>query len=148
MGGLEIGIDGGHGQMRTEIRMNESHFITISSPTFPATPPCMCAHTCMLLCAESCHMYSWMQFYKLWSKKKQFPSCALSHSALLSIPPLHVQSIKDAQHTLLAHKLSCIDFLKDVRLLRLVNMPLKDPLCSHIIVETPRIHTHLIAQMP
>lgn len=72
----------------------------------------------------------------------------LSHPTWLLILLLHVQSIKDAKLTLLAHQLSCIDFLKDVRLLWLVNVPLKDPLCSHIIVEALQIHTHLIAHMP
>lgn len=61
----------------------------------------------------------------------------------------HVQSFKDVKLTLLAHRLSCIDLLKDAGLLSLVNVPLKDLLCPCVISEAlKKIHTHLIAQMP
>lgn len=84
-----------------------------------------------------------------WRKRGQGKGGFLLLRSARVISLLHAQPFKNVRLTLLARRLRCIDSLKDVRLLRLVNVPQRDLLCSRVIGEAQmKIHTHLIAQMP
>lgn len=138
---MRVGIDNG------QVQGEESPFISIFSPFYTLLH--MCTYVCKLccMCVKSSHIQ--FTFYKLGQRPRRsnfLPVLYLIPLLFILLP--HVQSIKDAVLTSLAHKLSCIDFLKDARLQWLVNVPLKDLFCSNIISETRRIYTHLIVQMP
>lgn len=146
---MGTGIDGGHWFIKKRIRMNENAFTAIS---FPFLPPHPAAY---VRTHVACQVQPHMNFYKLAQRKKKsnFLSCVLSHCTQLFffffILLRHVQSIRDARLKWLAHKPGCIDFLKGCEgSPRLLNVPPKDLLCSHIMAGAPLLHAHLIAQLP